>query len=240
MGSVTLNGIAALVKQEHLILSVLLNNLKKVVIMILEKLKSLGVGIVELIGIATSFLFVTGVAYYYGYYDAGLNANWIINLLTTKELLISNLRLGVAIALAFMYLSTSDLNDKRKIIQTLIFGCSFLGLILIYSILKNDRWLESLGYFLAFLSIFGIIYSHFFLKIICTLTLVLVIPFLNGVLAYQVKSKSALPIVLLKDQPKKWFLFDTFSDQAILIDSMKKQKTVKVVKINDLQEIKVR
>lgn len=72
--------------------------------MIKDKLDQLGLGAAQIIGLGTAFLFITGVSYYYGYYVVGLKADWLINLLTTKELLISNIRLGAGFILALMFL----------------------------------------------------------------------------------------------------------------------------------------
>lgn len=50
---------------------------------------------------------------------------------------------------------------------------------------------------------------------------------------------SHLPVASLKDDAKKWYIFDTFSDQVILIDNLKKIENIKVVQVNKLENIKV-
>ena len=50
------------------------------------------IGLLALFGLM--YFKYLGVSCYYGYYVVGLKADWLINLLTTKELLISNIRLG--------------------------------------------------------------------------------------------------------------------------------------------------
>ena len=62
---------------------------------------------------------------------------------------------------------------------------------------------------------------------------------MNSYSAYQKKMASHLPVVSLKDDAKKWYIFDTFSDQVILIDNMKKIENIKVVQVNKLENIKV-
>ncbi|MCT8090683.1 hypothetical protein H0920_10805 [Acinetobacter sp. C_4_1] len=211
--------------------------------MIQERLKSLGVGWVELIGMVTSFLFITGVSYYYGYYEAGLNSDWIINLLTTKELLISNIRLGAGVILALMYFEA--LFDKQSPIspkKVLIIGNSALITLLIFwAIFKetNTIW-ESLSYLAVFNALYGIIYYKFLGKMICVSLILFVAPFINGVVAFNKKINSNLPIVTLKEDKTHWYLFDTFSDQAILIDSLKKEKNIKIVAVNELDNIRVK
>lgn len=210
--------------------------------MIQEKFKSLGVGWAELLGIVTSFLFITGISYYYGYYDAGLNANWIINLLTTKELLISNVRLGVCVILAFMFLeSIFDKNSKNFNVQAaVLIGVLFFVVLLIYSIYENGVWTEILSYLIALISIYGLIFFKIYWKLVSVLLIIFVVPFLNGLTAYEKKVRSDLPELSLKNDKKKWYLFDTFSDQAIIIDSTKKSKNIKIVPVNELENIKVR
>lgn len=211
--------------------------------MIQERLKSLGVGWVELIGIVTSFLFITGVSYYYGYYAAGLNSEWIINLLTTKELLISNIRLGAGVIVALMYFDA--LFDKKSPTspkKVLVIGNVVLITLLIsWAEFKgsNTIW-ESLSYLVVFNALYGLIYYEFLGKIICISLILFVAPFINGISAFHKKTNSNLPLVTLKDDKKQWYLFDTFSDQAILIDSVKKEKNIKIVAINELNNIRVK
>lgn len=209
--------------------------------MIQEKFKSLGIGFVELLGIATSFLFVTGVIYYYGYYAAGLNADWIINLLTTKELLISNLRLGAGVFMAFMYLhSLFKVGEKNNHYKDLAVGSSILTLILLITYFSGRNWIEALSYLLIFISVFGLIYWKAFFKLICVLIIVFVVPFMNGLTALQNKLKSNLPIVTLKEDHEKWLLFDTLSDKFVLIDSKDNYKNIRIVSTDDIVNIKAR
>jgi hypothetical protein len=211
--------------------------------MIQERLKSLGVGWVELIGIVTSFLFITGVSYYYGYYAAGLNSDWIINLLTTKELLISNIRLGAGVIVALMYFDTLfDKKSPSSPKKVLVIGNVVLITLLIsWAVYKgsNTIW-ESLSYLVVFNALYGLIYYEFLGKMICISLILFVAPFINGISAFYKKTNSNLPIVTLKDDKKQWYLFDTFSDQAILIDSVKKEKNIKIVAINELNNIRVK
>lgn len=209
--------------------------------MIQDKIKKLGIGIAEFIGIATSFLFITGVSYFYGYYDAGLNADWIINLLTTKELLISNIRLGAIVILVFMYLEALfDPTVNTNPAKQFVIGFIALTSLCILSVYFNRGWVEGISYLIAFIAIFGMFYFKIFGKLICALLILLVVPFLNGITAYENKMKNKFPEVTIKDEKKKWLLFDTYTDQAILIDSIKKEKNIRVVPINDLENIKVR
>lgn len=227
--------------------------------MIQERLKNWGLGFAEIIGIVTSFLFITGVCYFYGYYEAGLNAGWIINLLTTKELLISNLRLGAGVILVFMFLesmfdakpvsliivyesTSSNKNKKKKDVtsKSFIFGILFLICLLIYAFFREKNWSEVLAYLLLLISVYSLIFYKPIFKMISILLIFFVIPFLNGVSAYYSKVKSEIPEVRLKGDSKKWLLFDTFSNQAILIDSLKKEKNIRVVSITDIENIKVK
>ena len=86
--------------------------------MIKDKLDQLGLGAAQIIGLGTAFLFITGVSYYYGYYVVGLKVDWLINLLTTKELLISNIRLGAGFILALgrvlIWLCTKSIYKQCK------------------------------------------------------------------------------------------------------------------------------
>lgn len=209
--------------------------------MIQSKLNSWGLGIAELVGIITSFLFITGISYFYAYYAAGLNAAWIINLLTTKELLVSNLRLGVSIIMAFMYLESLFQNDNwMEHIQSLIIGCFMFLAMLIYCYVNNQMWLEILSYLLTLIAVFLIVKYKLSIKLGGILLIFFAAPFLNGLTAYDKKIESNLPEVSLKDDSKKWYLFDTFSDQAILIDSKNREKNIKILPINDLENIRVK
>lgn len=210
--------------------------------MIQEKFKNLGIGVVEVIGIATSFLFVTGVIYYYGYYAVGLNADWIINLLTTKELLISNLRLGAGAIMAFLYLSSvfdkSVVNENNKHYNELALGLGVLSVLVVMSYINGKNWFEYLGYLFIFISIYGLLYFKPFGKLISILVIVFVVPFCNGLTALEYKMKSNLPVVTLKEDQKNWLLFDTFSDKFVLIDSKENYRNIRVVSSDDIENIK--
>lgn len=207
--------------------------------MIKSKLKDLGV--VELVGIATSFLLITGISYFYAYYAAGLNAAWIINLLTTKELLICNMSLGVGIIIAFIYLEDLFHHDNSvEHFLSFIVGCSVLVAMLIYCYIKNQIWTEVLSYLTVLISFFLIVKCKFSIKLLGICLIFFMAPFLNGLTAYYKKIESNLPEVSLKDDSKKWYLFDTFSDQAILIDSKNREKNIKILPINDLENIRVK
>lgn len=209
--------------------------------MIQDKIKNLGIGIAEFIGIATSFLLITGVSYFYGYYDAGLNADWVINLLTTKELLISNIRLGAGVILVFMFLeSIFDKDSNNFHIQAFVIGIFFFVALLIYSIIENEVWTEVLAYLIALISIYGLLFFKPYLKMVSILLIFFAVPFLNGLTAYEKKVRKNLPVVTIKEDKKQWLLFDTFSDQAVVIDSIKKEKNIRIVPINDIENIKVK
>lgn len=209
--------------------------------MIQEKFKRLGVGVVEIIGIATSFLLITGVSYYYGYYDSGLNADWMINLLTTKELLISNIRLGGGVILAFMFLeSIFDKDSKQYHVKAFVLGIIFLTAMLVYSISKDEVWIEVLSYLLCLISIYGLIFFKPYGKLVSIALILFIVPFLNGLTAYEKKIRKDLPEITLKEDTKKWLLFDTFSDQAVIIDSLKKEKNIKIVSVNEIENIKLK
>ncbi len=211
--------------------------------MIKDKLDQLGLGAAQIIGLGTAFLFITGVSYYYGYYVVGLKADWLINLLTTKELLISNIRLGAGFILALIFLQEiffSDSKPKGKQHRTFLIGCGVLIAILIVLIWRDNReWLQVLSYLIGLLALFGLMYFKYLGRLISILLIFFVVPFLNGYSAYQKKMASHLPVASLKDDAKKWYIFDTFSDQVILIDSMKKIENIKVVQVNKLENIKV-
>lgn len=211
--------------------------------MIKEKLDKLGLGVAEIIGLGTSFLFITGVSYYYGYFVVGLKADWLINLLTTKELLISNIRLGVCLALALMFLQevfSSESGTQHKRHRTFFMGCVALIVILIFSMWKNyNSWVQTLSYLLGLIAVFGLFYFKYLGRILSILLLVFVVPFLNGLSAYQKKISSHLPVASLKDDAKQWYIFDAFSDQVILIDNMKKIENIRVVQVNELENIRV-
>ena len=209
--------------------------------MIQDKIKNLGIGIAEFIGLATSFLLITGVSYFYGYYDAGLNADWVINLLTTKELLISNIRLGAGVILVFMFLeSIFDKDSNNFHIQAFVIGIFFFVALLIYSIIENEVWTEVLAYLIALISIYGLLFFKPYLKMVSILLIFFAVPFLNGLTAYEKKVRKNLPVVTIKEDKKQWLLFDTFSDQAVVIDSIKKEKNIRIVPINDIENIKVK
>lgn len=209
--------------------------------MIQDKFKNLGIGIVELIGIATSFLFITGVVYHYGYYVVGLNAEWIINLLTTKELLISNLRLGASVLIAFMFLNSLFSSEGgRNHLKDLVVGIVMLSGTTVIAYTRERNWVEALGYLLIFISVFGLIYWKTYWKLVCVLIIVFVVPFMNGVTALQYKLKSNLPVVTLKEDQKKWLLFDTFADKFVLIDSIDDYENIRVVTNEDIVNIKSR
>ncbi len=211
--------------------------------MIKEKLDKLGLGVAEIIGLGTSFLFITGVSYYYGYFVVGLKADWLINLLTTKELLISNIRLGVCLALALMFLQevfSSESGTQHKRHRAFFMGCVALIAILIFSMWKNyNSWVQTLSYLLGLIAVFGLFYFKYLGRILSILLLVFVVPFLNGLSAYQKKMASHLPVASLKDDAKQWYIFDAFSDQVILIDSVKKIENIRVVQVNELENIRV-
>ncbi|QDK98267.1 hypothetical protein FM020_10370 [Acinetobacter tandoii] len=211
--------------------------------MIKEKLDKLGLGVAEIIGLGTSFLFITGVSYYYGYFVVGLKADWLINLLTTKELLISNIRLGVCLALALVFLQevfSSESETQHKRHRAFFMGCVALIVILIFSMWKNyNSWVQTLSYLLGLIAVFGLFYFKYLGRILSILLLVFVVPFLNGLSAYQKKISSHLPVASLKDDAQQWYIFDAFSDQVILIDSVKKIENIRVVQVNELENIRV-
>jgi hypothetical protein len=209
--------------------------------MIQARLNTLGLGWAELIGLLTSFLFITGLSYFYGYYNAGLNAGWIINLLTSKELLISNLRLGVVIIMVFMYLeSIFDKDSGNKLIKEFLWGCVAITGILVYFFIKKGVWIEGAGYLIALIAIFGLVKWDGAGKWICILLILFIVPYINGITAFQNKVRSNLPEVTLKNEDKQWLLFDTFSDKVVLIDGLKKDKNIRVVSINDLENVRVK
>lgn len=211
--------------------------------MIKEKLDKSGLGVAEIIGLGTSFLFITGVSYYYGYFVVGLKADWLINLLTTKELLISNIRLGVCLALALVFLQevfSSESETQHKRHRAFFMGCVALIVILIFSMWKNyNSWVQTLSYLLGLIAVFGLFYFKYLGRILSILLLVFVVPFLNGLSAYQKKISSHLPVASLKDDAQQWYIFDAFSDQVILIDSVKKIENIRVVQVNELENIRV-
>lgn len=209
--------------------------------MIQERFRNLGVGWAEILGVATSFLLVTGMSYFYGYYYLGLNAEWIINLLTTKELLLSNIKLGAGIVMALMILESFFTNhSKVPRFFALSGSCLILLFIMIKSMIQGEVWIEILSYLIGILAIYGLVYCKYLGKIMSLLFLIFVVPCLNGITAYEKKIRSSLPEVTLKDDKKKWYLFDSYSDQAIVIDSISKSKNIRIVPINDIVNIKVK
>lgn len=207
----------------------------------LEKFKNFGIGWAEIIALLTAFLLVTGISYFYAYYGFCLNAEWVINLLTTKELLTSNIKLGACVIMASMYLLPSFLeNSKTKPYKELILGCTFFILLLIFAVSKGDVWYEILAYIITLISIFYFIYGPAVVKVFSVVLILFVVPFINGIHAYTKHIKQPLPEVYIKDDPKKWLLFDTFSNQAVLIDDIKKEKNIRVVPVNDLKNISVK
>lgn len=211
--------------------------------MIQAKLNSFGLGWAELIGLITSFLFITGWCYAYAYFDIGLNADWLINLLTTKDLLFNNLRLGVCLIMAFLYFGLEWQENKIYDHKKLFWRANIILAVLVFFWWIRDGisaiW-EAVTYLIAFNAIYFIIYHELMLKFIGSLLIFVVIPCINGFIAYDRKIKSDLPVVEIMDETKKWFLFDTYSDQAVLIDSTKKEKNIRIVPISDLVNIKVK
>jgi len=211
--------------------------------MIQARLNTLGLGWAELIGLLTSFLFITGWCYAYGYYDLGLNADWLINLITTKEMLFNNLRLGGCLLIALMYFALEWKGDQKYDHKRLFRLANITLVVAVFFWWKKngvDAIGEPITYLIAFNAIYFIIYHGFSLKFIGLISIFFVIPSINGIIAYEKKIKSVLPVVEVKDETKKWFLFDTYSDQAVLIDSTKKEKNIRIVPINDLVNIKVK
>ena len=100
--------------------------------------------------------------------------------------------------------------------------------------------MEGISYLIAFIALFGMFYFKIFVKLICALLILFVVPFLNGITAYENKMKNKFPEVTIKDEKKKWLLFDTYADQVILIDSTKREKNIRIVPINDIENIKVK
>lgn len=209
--------------------------------MISERFNKLGLGWAELIGLATTFLLVTGISYSYGYYAFGLNAEWIINLLTTKELLITNIRFGAYIFASLMFLtSIVEQGTKKDLVLDFICGVVGLLVLLVVSYELDSEWPDILTILLTLVAVFLLITVPKKFKFYPTLTLIFIIPFCNGLTAYVKKIKSDLPIVIVKEEEKQWQLFDTYSDQAVIIDSIKKEKNIRVVPISDLENIRVR
>lgn len=204
----------------------------------LDKIKN--ASLADWVLIVTSALMVTGLCYQYGYYgELGLQSSWIINLLNTKEFLISNLGLCVLYLIAALYLSSyADDATTQRLMEVLVFSNIVLIAIIIVVIVEDQSIksiVGSISIFLAVNSFLVILKKGYYLKIVAIIILFMVIPFFEGVADIRTSfSENQLhPVKLAKDN-EKWFLVSTFGDKAVLVDSYEKNKKVKVIEVKEI------
>lgn len=181
---------------------------------------------------------ITGLSYAYGFYGIGLNAEWIINLVSTKDLLIFNIKLGFCLAIALMYFIFEYEHGfkKERLFRK---SNSIFIILLIYMTWKNGykEAIEYFTYFLSFNALYFICFCKPLLKLVSIVTLFFIVPCLNGFITHHKKISKELPLVEFKSKNEKWYLYDTFSDKAILIDSKSNQRKIKISQINELEII---
>lgn len=205
----------------------------------LEKIKK--ASLADWVLIISSGLLITGLSYQFGYYGTvGLQSPWIINLLGTKELFISNLGLCILYAIAALYLSSYvEEQTKERLIELAVLANIVLIAIILVVIVEDKRInniVDCFSIFLAFNSFLIVLKQGYYLKIIGVIVLFLVIPFLKGVADIQTSiSEKQFNAVKLAKSEQEWFLVNTFGDKAVLIDSYEKSRKVKVVEIKELE-----
>ncbi|WP_375038615.1 hypothetical protein [Acinetobacter sp. RW6] len=204
----------------------------------LEKIKK--ASLADWVLIISSGLLITGLCYQFGYYgNIGLQSPWIINLLGTKELFISNLGLCILYAIAALYLSSYvEEQTKQRLIELAVLANIVLIAIIIVVIVEDKRInniADCISIFLAFNSFLIVLKQGYYLKIVGVIVLFLVIPFFKGVADIQTSiTEKQFKMVKLGKSEQKWFLVNTFGDKAVLVDSYEKSRKVKVVEIKEL------
>lgn len=195
------------------------------------------------VGAITASLFVTGLCYQYGYYGTlGLNNAWIVNLLQAKEILIVNVTLIVTYLMATLYLESlfsKSTSNKKKVA---ILSNVVLTILMIINIIRST-WSGAAFYLIVIIALNSILLAlseHKTIKYTGLVSLILVVPYLNGAYEYHQKiNTNSLSVAILKDTPnEKWYLLNTFSDKAILISDITSQKEIKVIEIKEIKSIK--
>ncbi len=204
----------------------------------LEKIKK--ASLADWVLIISSGLLITGLCYQYGYYgDIGLQSSWIINLLSTKELLISNLGLCVLYIIAALYLSSYvEEQTKQRLIELAVVSNLVLISIIIFVVVEDRKIkniIDCISIFLAFNSFLIVLKQGYYLKIVGIIVLILIIPFIKGVADIQNSfSEKKLHTVKLGKENEEWLLVNTFGDKAVLVDSYESKRKVKVIEIKEL------
>lgn len=210
----------------------------------LEKIKK--ASLADWVVIISSGLLITGLSYQYGYYgEIGLQSSWIINLLSTKELLISNLGLCILYAIAGMYLTSYvEEKTKQKLIEVVVLSNLVLVAITLVVIFENKKIkniADCISILLAFNAFLIVLKRGYYLKILGVIILLIIIPFINGVAdIHHSFSEKQLDSVKIGKSIERWLLVNTFSDKAVLVDSYEKTRKVKVVEIKELDFVETK
>ncbi|KCY45463.1 hypothetical protein J715_4366 [Acinetobacter baumannii 1571545] len=204
--------------------------------MFLEKIKS-AESIPEMITLFITFNFIIQTSYKFGFLSS--YGYWTISLYNPIEIMFGNLEMILTYILVFTYV----IYDKFTIGSLVGILTTFIVPFISQFIYTGIFYIPKFSYFAIAIGIFGIalkntknndlLETSLFSILLCILPLVYGV-YENNSLKVEKLAKATLNV----KTEKEWFILDKFSDNFLLID--KDKDDLKVVKINDLENINIK
>lgn len=205
----------------------------------LEKIKK--ASLADWVLIISSSLLITGLCYQFGYYgDMGLQSSWIVNLLSTKELLISNIGMCAIYIVAILYLSSYIEEQKKlRLIELAVLSNAVFIALTVFVVFEDKKIkniVDCVSIILAFNSILIVLKRGYYLKIVGVFVLLMLIPYMKGAADIQNSLlEKKLNKVSLDKSEEEWLLVNTFGDKVVLVNSYESKRKVKVIEIKELE-----
>ncbi|MDO7442355.1 hypothetical protein ACT44R_15580 [Acinetobacter baumannii] len=204
--------------------------------MFLEKIKS-AESIPEMITLFITFNFIIQTSYKFGFLSS--YGYWTISLYNPIEIMFGNLEMILTYILVFTYV----IYDKFTIGSLVGILTTFIVPFMSQFIYTGIFYIPKFSYFAIAIGIFGIalkntknndlLETSLFSILLCILPLVYGV-YENNSLKVEKLAKATLNVTT----DKEWFILDKFSDNFLLIN--KDKDDLKVVKINDLENINIK